>query len=61
MRNLATGIAMLSIIALGGIAFAQEQNEEGARPTPAQCYSPCAAQYSNAADRLRCISACCGC
>ncbi|MDI1326159.1 MAG: hypothetical protein PSV23_05095 [Brevundimonas sp.] len=61
MRKLVAGIAFAALVTVGGVSFAQDQEELGANPTPGQCYTPCAQQYSNATDRIRCIAQCCGC
>ncbi|ATQ43108.1 hypothetical protein CSW64_12135 [Caulobacter mirabilis] len=60
MRKLLTGLALMSVVAVAGTAFAQTMQEE-ASPTPGECYSPCAQQYHDATDRIRCIARCCGC
>lgn len=62
MRKLLTGMAFIATVAIAGVSLAQDQQDEvGANPTPGQCYEPCAKQYSNATDRIRCIAQCCGC
>jgi len=62
MRKLITGLAFASFIAVAGVAIAQSPEEvEGPNPTPGECYTPCAQQYSDATDRIRCIARCCGC
>lgn len=53
MRNMLAGLMFVSLVAVSGGALAN--------PTPGECYSPCAQQYSDASDRMRCIGRCCGC
>lgn len=61
MRRLLTGMAFIATVTIAGVSFAQDQTEIGDNPTPGECYEPCAKQYSNATDRIRCIARCCGC
>lgn len=62
MRKLVAGIVFAAFVTVGGAALAQDLADNiSEKPTAGECYTPCAQQYTNATDRMRCIAACCGC